>query len=226
MECNGKNRQKTVTNYLEGRLSRSEQDAFEEHIFNCDECYQELRLQEDVGHLVKSKGNIIFTDYLHKKKPRQNIWELLTKEILILFKEPRPKWVYAPLAIATLVLLIFILMPSSPPIDPQNFSESAYLEELMSLNFRSSYTFEILSPQNETNYKSELLFKWNTDYEGLLYIIILNNKEVQVLKFEVQNNQLLIEDLEEKLQPGLYYWKLEGERNVFHVGKFYVGKPQ
>ena len=226
MECNSKNRQETITNYLEGRLSRSEQDAFEEHLFNCDECYRELGLQEDVRNLVQREGNILFEDYLKKKRLKQNIWEKLIKEILILFKEPEPKWVYVPLAIATIVLLIFLIMPSSPPIDPQNFKESTYLEDLMSTRFRSSYSFEIESPKNGINIEDDLEFKWNTDYEGLLFINIFNNREEKVLNFTVENNQLVIQDLDEKLPPGLYYWKLESKRSIFFIGKFFVLKPQ
>ena len=69
-------------------------------------------------------------------------------------------------------------------------------------------------------------FKWETDYEGSLHINIVNNREEQLLSFTVENNQVVIDDLDEKLQPGLYYWKLESERSIFFIGKFFIHKPQ
>jgi hypothetical protein len=226
MKCSIDNRQRATENYLEGNLSQTEQNAFEEHIFNCDRCFQELRMQESIRDLVKYEGNVLFAETLEKRrKPEHSLWELITEKFSSIFIASPRRLAYASIAVLVLLLIIFIMIPSGPPIDPQNFTESGYLEELMSTSFRSPYSFDIISPQNGTNVKKNIEFKWDADYEGSLYITILNNKEVQELNFTVEKNQLLIKDLDEKLQPGLYYWKLEGERNIFHVGKFYLRKP-
>ena len=41
-----------------------------------------------------------------------------------------------------------------------------------------------------------------------------------------RRNQLVIDNLDDKLKPGLYYWKLESERNIFFIGKFFLHKPE
>ena len=77
MKCFINNRHKTIENYLENNLSQTEQNTFEEHIFNCDECFKELRIQENIRDLVKYEGNVLFAEFLEKKrKTRQDEQDL------------------------------------------------------------------------------------------------------------------------------------------------------
>ncbi len=64
MHCEIKNRPQVVDDYLSGRLSAAEREAFDEHCFDCDLCFQELRFQEMCAGLIKKEGRQLFADYL------------------------------------------------------------------------------------------------------------------------------------------------------------------
>ncbi len=101
MQCAKKNRNELIEDYLAGGLSNKEKEAFEEHFFNCNTCFQELRLRQEVVDLIKDEGKVLFESYLTQEtqdtvtfKP-QNRW----------LQWPRlagsARWVYV-----TLVLLV------------------------------------------------------------------------------------------------------------------------
>ena len=70
MKCKIKNREKVIDNYFSGAMSKAEKEAFDEHCFNCDICFQELRLREETVNLIKKDGKSIFAEYLRARKPR------------------------------------------------------------------------------------------------------------------------------------------------------------
>ena len=47
MECNLKNRQELMQRYITGELSEGDAKEFEEHYFQCEVCFKELRAMED-----------------------------------------------------------------------------------------------------------------------------------------------------------------------------------
>ncbi len=59
MQCAKKNRNELIEDYLAGGLSNKEKEAFEEHFFDCNICFQELRLRQEVVDLIKAEGNSI-----------------------------------------------------------------------------------------------------------------------------------------------------------------------
>ncbi len=56
MECNLKNRSELIADYLLGNLSEDKAKAFEEHYFQCEICFNELKAAEDAIKLIKQEG--------------------------------------------------------------------------------------------------------------------------------------------------------------------------
>ena len=54
-ECPEKNSEK-IDQYLAGKLSPEEMDAFEQHFFQCDACFKELQFRRDVAGTVKESA--------------------------------------------------------------------------------------------------------------------------------------------------------------------------
>jgi len=77
MECKINNRTELIEKYLSGELSEQEKESFEEHYFECDECFQELVFQQETIDLIKTEGEIIFADYLNRKPISVRVKELL-----------------------------------------------------------------------------------------------------------------------------------------------------
>ena len=79
MTCHLKNREKIIRDYLNGNLDEQQREAFEEHLFICDVCYREVRLQEIAAELVKTEGPELFPGQAKRALARsqKNFWSRL-----------------------------------------------------------------------------------------------------------------------------------------------------
>ena len=66
MECKIKNRHELISNYLLGELPEDEVKAFEEHYFQCETCFKELKIAEDAVNLIEKDGKAIFEPEAHQ----------------------------------------------------------------------------------------------------------------------------------------------------------------
>lgn len=70
MRCNLKNRNQIIEDYLSARLPEAEREAFDEHCFNCDVCFRELRLREVMIETIKKDGAMIFSHQIVTQSTR------------------------------------------------------------------------------------------------------------------------------------------------------------
>ena len=103
-----------------------------------------------------------------------------------------------------------------------NYIVSDDLEYLIDQGFRDNDFVKVLSPETVITAKDEILFNWVSDTEQKLYLKILNNQEVVLHKLTPDKNKILFNITENKLDPGLYYWKLESDKELLQLGKFFV----
>jgi hypothetical protein len=99
-----------------------------------------------------------------------------------------------------------------------NFSESPNLENLVNSASRSELPL-VVSPKNNAVVSQEILFEWKVQEGGLVSVTILSNKEDVLKNVKLKQSKFLFSG---KLNPGLYYWKLEREDELLYVGKFFV----
>jgi len=99
-----------------------------------------------------------------------------------------------------------------------NFSESPNLENLVNSASRSELPL-VVSPKNNAVVSQEILFEWNVQEGGLVSVTILSNREDVLKNVKLKQSKFLFSG---KLNPGLYYWKLEREDELLYVGKFFV----
>jgi len=98
------------------------------------------------------------------------------------------------------------------------YTPSPVLEDLIQTNTRSS-DIKILSPYNNDTLKGSIKFQWEFKSDEKLWLKIVDNSEKELYNYSVQEDQFV---LQERLKPGLYYWKLETQDDLVHVGKFFV----
>jgi hypothetical protein len=99
-----------------------------------------------------------------------------------------------------------------------NFSVSPNLENLVNSVLRSASPL-VLSPKNGLVVSQPILFVWKTQESGPFTVKILSNTEKVSKSMRVEKSRLLFTG---KLNPGLYYWKLECKDELLYVGKFMV----
>ncbi len=96
------------------------------------------------------------------------------------------------------------------------------LESMIDTRYRSS-GIQIISPLNNTDYTagSDIVFAWTPPVQGSLTLKIINNKNAVVYEYPLGVNGCEFV-FKEDLPSGLYYWKLENQNDLLHIGKFFV----
>jgi len=116
-----------LDDYLIGNLSEPEALEFEEHLFNCDECFQEFRIREQMVYLIRNESDTIFADYLEKRRAAKpgyvQRWREGFAEVV---REIQWQWRLAPIAAGALALALWFIVRSFSPA-PQ--SESPIAEQ-------------------------------------------------------------------------------------------------
>lgn len=101
-----------------------------------------------------------------------------------------------------------------------NFSLNEFLETAINKDNRSNSQIEIISPSTGATVKMPVRFEWMSARKNLtIRFSILTNQNSPVYESLINGNQLTIDT---KLDPGLYYWKLEYSDTNETVGKFFI----
>lgn len=113
------------------------------------------------------------------------------------------------------------IIPEEKPSRPiaMAYTPNAELEDLVNSVYRSS-GLSIEAPENGASFtkNTAIPFSWKGSDEQR-FLIILDNKGKQVSRRLLNVNTIAYE---ESLNSGLFYWKLESEEDLLHVGKFSI----
>jgi hypothetical protein len=106
---------------------------------------------------------------------------------------------------------------------PKTFKDSRYrinpsLENMIGSQLRS-HRIEVLEPPNNSVLKGRILFSWKKDLSKPHTIKIVNNRNDVLYTYKISGKAF---QFNESLPNGLYYWKLEDENELLHVGKFFI----
>jgi len=100
----------------------------------------------------------------------------------------------------------------------ENFKPLPAMEGMLAYNARSA-SVKIISPQNGQNFQKEVFFQWENQENKPFYLKIYSNRGVELFSSRVDTTQFV---LTKKIDPGLYYWKLESDDELLYLGKFFV----
>lgn len=219
-----------MDDYLLGRLSEEEAKAFEAYCFEHPEFLEEVRLREQLLKLIQEEGETLFAEDIQEKS---SIGSSGTGGFFGtgIFSGKRARWIYA--AAAIVIIAAFLIISYLPREDDvsryaRNFVQSEYLESLVGSNFRGEdISISVISPKNGENFKRNVRFEWNAqkngvEFNGPFELVILNNNEEEVFRKEVENRQFVLQN---KIDPGLYYWTLDFQEETLYLGKFFIRKP-
>ncbi len=99
-----------------------------------------------------------------------------------------------------------------------NFKVNPNLESMINSHYRSE-GIEIIAPKNNTVIKEPITFAWKETTYSSLILKIINNQNQVFHHHEVKGNSYTFQP---KLNPGLYYWKLENKNDLLFIGKFII----
>jgi hypothetical protein len=61
MKCQIENRRRLIAAYLTGELLEAEMNDFERHYFQCEDCFQELKIGQEAVKLIEREGPKVLT---------------------------------------------------------------------------------------------------------------------------------------------------------------------
>lgn len=76
MKCHYENRDEVIAKYLNRELSEEKIVEFQEHFFNCDICFQELKFKRDALELIKAEGETIFAGLQVEPQGSTKDWDI------------------------------------------------------------------------------------------------------------------------------------------------------
>ncbi len=100
----------------------------------------------------------------------------------------------------------------------QIYEPIPYYENISGDVFRSE-SAKIISPENGLVSAGEVTFRFDFAGAGARYLKVFNNKDVRVFKVLISDNEF---ELKKTFGKGLFYWKLETEKDLIYLGKFSI----
>jgi len=230
MKCDIKNRDTIIEEYLRGNLAEAEMQSFEAHYPGCETCTLKLRLEEETIALIEEEGHILFAECLQKDKQKvcKGILEKWLAKLRDIDWSLQKQWAFALCMAAVFITLVLVLQSSnndkSSSFIAENFYELPRYEEMINNpNYRAGYSVKVLSPSNNFNTNCKISFEWESDLNPPFYLNILDNRGKTLCSYKVEGTKYVFNV---PIPAGLYYWKLESEDELLHVGKFFINKPE
>lgn len=199
-------------------LSQKEKDFFKNHLNSCVACSARLHeIAEVEGEIVGERVTNIFS-------MSPNLFRYAVAAILVI-----------AVGIAVVVVMqnthqeqvTSQQIPSEQyiteaPLDPERFIPNQILENFVERTVRSSSGIMLIAPNTGDTVAFPFTFKWKGNNVGEnIVVTLVDNKNS-----EVWNETSSLSELtsEKKIEPGLYYIKLQSGEKLVHVGKFVVVK--
>ena len=254
MECDLKDRDKLIAGYLTGKLSEEEARNFEEHYFQCEVCFNELRAAEEAVNLIEKEGNSAFISNPETKVSKLRIAD----------KSTHRSWGIAVAVVSVFIIILILMIPLQKKNEITNktavikkdtlnnkesirknsiskeftaelsgpdFKPNPYLEEMTAENTRSGSEKldTVISPgPGQKFYDKEITFSWKMFKNEPVTLKVETNLEKEIFSRTIGHYKF--PNLNTVVSPGifkhsgLYYWRIEDENDVLYVGKFYFLK--
>ncbi len=103
-----------------------------------------------------------------------------------------------------------------------NMTESSFFESLISTNLRDQEAFEVTKPTLGQHYimGQKIEFNFKGDLSVPIELSIYKNNDKRIFRDDsITNTKFYFQN---KLDKGLYYWKVRRNKELISVGKFFV----
>lgn len=111
--CVLSHRDEIIDRYVTRELSEEVREAFDEHCFNCEICFQALKHREEFVQLIKTEGRTIFADVIAGRKAAYGLRGLIEK----MLPSGRLQPIFAAVAVLVIVVSGFLIFKSTQQPD-------------------------------------------------------------------------------------------------------------
>ncbi len=184
-----------IDDYLLGRLGHTEAIRFEEHYFNCRECFEELKIRTELLRVIKDKGGDIFT-----RQPDSRV-ETRAGSGIGAFLRFKPWWALAALAVVAGLAIFLVLRPQRPAPSPA-----------FTLGGDNTVRGQALEPRFPLLEVGRVpdVFEWKPLSRSASYVLFLYEKDV-IWSGKTGDSRLVPpEEVKRRLLPGrTYTWEVK-----------------
>ena len=104
-----------IDDYLFGRLDETQKEKFEEHYFNCPQCFEKMEQTDQMIAVIKANGSEIFRDVYAPQKTKRFLLEPV-----LTFLTPR-QWAMAVVSAALVLVVAIGIIPNLKTTSPEFF---------------------------------------------------------------------------------------------------------
>ena len=185
-----------IDDYLFDRLEGGDKDAFEEHYFNCQNCFQLMEERNELISAVQSRGAWIF-----KQQPAPEKRSLVpTFEKVVSYFTPR-QWVTVAAAATVLLVAVFGVLPQFKGPSPQFVLSDSEVVRGGSLTLMSPVIDVKVAPA---------FFEWKSLVQDVEYKISLYNSGLMWTAVTSENKIAVPEDVRQKMVSGeKFAWQVK-----------------
>ena len=102
-----------IDDYLMNRLAEDRKEEFEEHYYNCPQCFEKIEERDEIISVIQNKGHMIFEDEYAVRATEVGLFEKIAS-----FLTPK-QWAFATISSAILLVVVFGVIPNLKTTSPQ-----------------------------------------------------------------------------------------------------------
>jgi len=185
-----------IDDYLFDRLDETQKEKFEEHYFNCPQCFEKMEQTDEIIAVIKANGSEIFRDVYAPQKARRS-----RLESVLAFLTPR-QWTMAAVSAALILVVAIGVIPNLKTTSPEFFIN----DDLV----RGS-SIALISPVIDNLDQVPSEFRWqslenNTEYKLFIY----HQEELLWTTTTKDNFVTLSENIKSLIAPSKKYsWQVK-----------------
>ena len=183
-----------IDSYLFNRITEERKGEFEEHYFNCPDCFEQMQERSEMISVIKAKGNRIFQDIREREVNRESL-----SGRFIALLTPK-QWAIAAVSACALLLITLGVIPHLKSPVPEFMIDNQVVR---------GGSLDLISPVIDVqSIPSE--FKWDNLGEGVEYKIYIYNSELLWTHTTKDNSIALPEDVKNRMEAGHHYsWEVK-----------------
>lgn len=192
-KCNFEN---LIDDYLFERLDETQKEKFEEHYFNCPQCFEKMKRTDEMIAVIKANGSEIFRDVYAPRKTK-----LSSLEPVLAFLTPR-QWAMAAVSAALILVVAIGIIPNLKTASPEFFINDDLVR---------GASITLISPviNNLDQIPSE--FRWQRLGDNVEYKLFIFHQEELLWSTTTEDNFVTLSDNTKSLMvpAETYSWQVK-----------------
>ncbi len=185
-----------IDEYLFDRLDKKQTEKFEEHYFNCPQCFEKMKQTDEMIAVIKANGSEIFRDVYAPRKTRRS-----RLEPVLAFLTPR-QWAMAAVSAALILVVAIGIVPNRKTTSPEFFINDDLVRG-------SSIT--LISPVMDNLDQVPSEFRWQSLGDNPEYKLFIYHQEELLWTTTTKDNFVILsENIKSLMAPGkMYSWQVK-----------------